>query len=46
MSWRPASPQEIEEICEVRLALEGYAARLASQRVSDERADKLARLLP
>jgi DNA-binding GntR family transcriptional regulator len=38
------SKQEIEEIYEVRLALEGYAARLASQRISDEQADELARL--
>jgi DNA-binding GntR family transcriptional regulator len=38
------SKQEIEEIYEVRLALEGYAARLASQRISDAQAEKLARL--
>ena len=38
------SKQEIEEIYEVRLALEGYAARLASQRISDAQAEELARL--
>lgn len=38
------SKQEIEEIYEVRLALEGYAARLASQRISDAQIEELARL--
>jgi DNA-binding GntR family transcriptional regulator len=38
------SKQEIEEIYEVRLALEGYAARLACQRVSDVQVKELARL--
>ena len=38
------SKQEIEEIYEVRLALEGYAARLASQRISDAQVEELARL--
>lgn len=38
------SKQEIEEIYEVRLALEGYAARLASQRITDAQAEELARL--
>jgi DNA-binding GntR family transcriptional regulator len=38
------SKQEIEEICEVRLALEGYAARLASQRIGDAQMEELARL--
>jgi DNA-binding GntR family transcriptional regulator len=36
--------QEIQEIYEVRLALEGYAARLASQRISDTQIEALARL--
>jgi DNA-binding GntR family transcriptional regulator len=38
------SKQEIQEIYEVRLALEGYAARLASQRISDAQTEELARL--
>lgn len=38
------SKREIEEIYEVRLALEGYAARLASQRVTDAQIGELARL--
>ena len=38
------SKQEIAEIYEVRLALEGYAARLASQRISDAQIEELARL--
>jgi DNA-binding GntR family transcriptional regulator len=38
------SKKEIEEIYEMRLALEGYAARLASQRITDAEAEKLARL--
>ncbi len=38
------SKQEIQEIYEVRLALEGYAARLASQRISDAQIEELARL--
>lgn len=38
------SKQEIEEIYEVRLALEGYAARLASQRITDAQTGELARL--
>jgi DNA-binding GntR family transcriptional regulator len=38
------SKQEIEEIYEVRLALEGYAARLASQRITDAQVEQLARL--
>jgi DNA-binding GntR family transcriptional regulator len=38
------SKQEIEEIYEVRLALEGYAARLASQRISDAQTEGLAHL--
>jgi len=38
------SKQEIAEIYEVRLALEGYAARLASQRVTDAQIEELARL--
>jgi DNA-binding GntR family transcriptional regulator len=38
------SKREIEEIYEVRLALEGYAARLASQRISDSQIKELARL--
>jgi DNA-binding GntR family transcriptional regulator len=38
------SKQEIKEIYEVRLALEGYAARLASQRISDAQVEELARL--
>lgn len=38
------SKREIEEIYEVRLALEGYAARLASQRISDAQIEELARL--
>lgn len=38
------SKQEIEEIYEVRLALEGYAARLASQRISDGQIEEFARL--
>jgi DNA-binding GntR family transcriptional regulator len=37
------SKQEIEEIYEVRLALEGYAARLASQRISDAQIEELSR---
>jgi DNA-binding GntR family transcriptional regulator len=40
------SKQEIEEIYEVRLALEGYAARLASQRISDAQIAELARPRP
>jgi DNA-binding GntR family transcriptional regulator len=38
------SKQEIEQIYEVRLALEGYAARLASQRITDAQVEELARL--
>jgi len=38
------SKKEIEEIYEMRLALEGYAARLASQRITDAEAEKLTRL--
>jgi DNA-binding GntR family transcriptional regulator len=38
------SKHEIEEIYEVRLALEGYAARLASQRISGAQIEELARL--
>jgi DNA-binding GntR family transcriptional regulator len=38
------SKREIEEIYEVRLALEGYAARLASQRISDAQIEALERL--
>jgi DNA-binding GntR family transcriptional regulator len=38
------SKQEIEEIYEVRLALEGYAARLASERITDAQAEELVRL--
>jgi DNA-binding GntR family transcriptional regulator len=38
------SKQEIAEIYEVRLALEGYAARLASHRISDGQIEELARL--
>ena len=33
---REHSPQEIQDIYEVRAALEGYAARLAAERASDE----------
>jgi DNA-binding GntR family transcriptional regulator len=33
---REHSPQEIQEIYEVRAALEGYAARLAAERATDE----------
>ena len=35
---------EIEEIYEVRLALEGYAARLASQRSTPAQVRELARI--
>ena len=35
--------REIQEIYEVRLALEGYAARLASQRITDAQIEELAR---
>ncbi len=38
------SKHEIEEIYEVRLALEGYAARLASQRITDVQIEELASL--
>jgi DNA-binding GntR family transcriptional regulator len=38
------SKREIEEIYEVRLALEGYAARLASQRISDAQIEELTGL--
>lgn len=34
--------REIQEIYEVRAALEGYAARLASQRITDERIEEFA----
>jgi len=33
---REHSPQEVQDIYEVRAALEGYAARLAAERASDE----------
>jgi DNA-binding GntR family transcriptional regulator len=35
------SKREIQEIYEVRAALEGYAARLASERITDEQAARL-----
>jgi DNA-binding GntR family transcriptional regulator len=38
---REHSPQEIREVFEIRAALEGYAARLAAERATD---DELARL--
>jgi DNA-binding GntR family transcriptional regulator len=38
------SKQEIQEIYEVRVALEGYAARLASRRISDKQIAELTRL--
>jgi DNA-binding GntR family transcriptional regulator len=35
--------REIQEIYEVRLALEGYAARLASERITDDQIDELTK---
>lgn len=41
---REHSPQEIQDIYEVRAALEGYAARLAAQRASDEMITEIVRI--
>ncbi|HSN06548.1 MAG TPA: GntR family transcriptional regulator [Candidatus Angelobacter sp.] len=41
---REHSPQEIQDIYEVRAALEGYAARLAAQRASDEQIREIQRI--
>jgi DNA-binding GntR family transcriptional regulator len=41
---REHSPQEIQDIYEVRAALEGYAARLAAERASDDMIDQIVRI--
>jgi len=41
---REHSPQEIQDIYEVRAALEGYAARLAAQRASDDMITEIVRI--
>jgi DNA-binding GntR family transcriptional regulator len=40
------SPVELEEIYHVRIALEGYAARLAAKNITDEELQQLRELLP
>ncbi len=39
------SPEEIREIYEIRSALEGYAARLAAERATDEQLSKVGAIL-
>ncbi len=41
---REHSPQEIRDIYEVRAALEGYAARLAAERATDEEIAEIVRI--
>ena len=41
---REHSPQEIQDIFEVRAALEGYAARLAAQRASEDMITEIVRI--
>lgn len=41
---REHSPQEIREIYEVRAALEGYAARLAAERATEEEISEIVRI--
>lgn len=41
---REHSPQEIREIYEVRAALEGYAARLAAERATDDEIAEIVRI--
>jgi DNA-binding GntR family transcriptional regulator len=41
---REHSPQEISEIYEVRAALEGYAARLAAERATDDEIAEIVRI--
>lgn len=41
---REHSPQEIQDIYEVRAALEGYAARLAAQRASEDMITEIVRI--
>jgi len=41
---REHSPREIQDIFEVRAALEGYAARLAAERATDEMIQRIVRI--